>query len=155
MVGGAFTIVSRASSYVLSVLVERTSRLVKIARLSDKTTLLQMASIRRRLIGFTAETVRSITYDNGPENALHYRLNKALKTDSYFCKPYHSWEKGTVENTNGLIRRYLPKKTDFSLVSPKTIKAIENTLNNRPRKCLQFKTPNEVFYKAISGALSH
>lgn len=148
-------IVSRSSSYVLSVLVERTSRLVKIARLNDKTALLQMASIRRRLTGLSAESVKSITYDNGPENALHYRLNKALNTDSYFCKPYHSWEKGTVENTNGLIRRYLPKKTDFSLISLKIIKAIENTLNNRPRKCLQFKTPNEAFYKVISGALSH
>lgn len=102
-----------------------------------------------------ADQIVSRASDNGPENALHYRLNKALNTDSYFCKPYHSWEKGTVENTNGLIRRYLPKKTDFSQISSKKIKAIENTLNNRPRKCLQFKTPNEVFSEAISGALSY
>lgn len=147
-------IVSRGSSYVLSVLVERTSRLVKISRLRDKTSALQKGSIRRRLADLPDKAVKSITYDNGPENALHYLLNKELNVRSYFCKPYHSWEKGTVENTNGLIRRYLPKKTDFNLVTPRTIKDIESRLNNRPRKCLQFMTPNEVSYGAISGALT-
>ena len=96
-------IVSSKSSYVLSVLVERTSRLVKIAKLAEKKAVLHKTSMMRRLSAFEPKTVKSITYDNGPENALHYQLNTALGTKSYFCKPYHSWEKGTVENTNGLI----------------------------------------------------
>ena len=148
-------IVSRGSSHALSVLVEPTSRLVRIGRVEDKRAGLHKASIVRRLSGLGREQLKSITYDNGPENALHYLINKELGTKSYFCKPYHSWEKGTVENTNGLIRRYLPKKTDFSQVSSKAIKKIEHLLNNRPRKCLNFKTPNEVFNGSMSGAVSY
>ena len=88
---------------------------------------------------------KSITYDNGSENVEHEKINVALGTDSYFCAPYRSWEKGTVENTIGLVRRWLPKKTDLRDVSDDKIVGIENWLNNRPRKCLGFKTPLEVF----------
>ncbi|MFH1829571.1 MAG: IS30 family transposase, partial [Pseudomonadota bacterium] len=72
-------------------------------------------------------------------------INKCLGSKSYFCNPYHSWEKGSVENTIGLVRRFLPKKTDFASISKSEIKYIENWLNNRPRKCLNYDTPSEVF----------
>lgn len=151
----ADNIVGKQSSTVLSVLVERTSRLVKIAKVRDKQSILQKESIIKRLSPLDESARKSITYDNGPENALHYVINAELDMKSYFCKPYHSWEKGTIENTNGLIRRYLPKKTDFSLISSAKIKQIETALNNRPRKCLSYKTPNEVFKEMASGALSY
>jgi len=96
--------------------------------------------------------VRSITYDNGPENARHIETNIDLDCLSYFCQPYHSWEKGAVEQVNGLIRRFLPKGTDISCVHQSSIRKIENLLNNRPRKCLDYKTPNEV-YNEFCGAL--
>ena len=109
-------------------------------------------NINYRLSRLPVKFRKSITYDNGTENAEHEKINRVLNIKSFFCNPYHSWEKGTVENTNGLIRYYLPKKTDFSIISEAVIKEIENRLNNRPRKCLNFKTPSEVFTKF---ALNH
>ena len=81
--------------------------------------------------------------DNGTENAKHEDISKSLGTKCYFAHPYHSWERGTNENTNGLIRWYLPKGTDFSKLSDEQIMYIESTLNHCPRKCLGFKTPLE------------
>jgi IS30 family transposase len=95
---------------------------------------------------------KSITYDNGSENILHVEINKILNTKSYFCRPYHSWEKGSVENTNGIIRRFFPKGTNFDNISTDDITAIENWLNNRPRKCLNYLTPQEVFNSTVALA---
>lgn len=99
-----------------------------------------------------SELVQSITYDNGSENTNHLKVNKVLGANSYFCLPYHSWEKGAVEQINSLIRRYIPKKTDISQISGTEIYKIEKLLNNRPRKCLDYKTPYEVF-REQRGAL--
>lgn len=96
------------------------------------------------------EIVKSITYDNGFENKDHSIINNALQINSFFCHPYHSWEKGTVENTNGLIRRYLPKKTDFDKIDVSVIMAIELALNNRPRKRHKFRTPLEVVIDSVA-----
>lgn len=95
------------------------------------------------LVSLPASLRKSITYDNGTENASHDAINKTLKTSSYFCHPYHSWEKGGVENIIGLVRRYYPKKTDWGLLSQIDLTIIENSLNTRPRKCLGFRTPLE------------
>jgi len=94
--------------------------------------------------------IHTITSDNGKEFALHQEVSSSLDIDFYFCDPYSSWQRGLNENTNGLIRRYLPKKTDFTTVSDKEIIQIQNDLNNRPRKALGYDTPAEVFYKAVS-----
>ncbi len=88
---------------------------------------------------------KTITYDNGKKNVNHRHINAFLGTQSFFCNPYHSWEKGSIEQIIGLLRRYLPKKTDFAKVSDDQIAYIEHRLNSRPRKCLNFKTPYEVF----------
>ena len=94
---------------------------------------------------FPANLRRSIPYDNGPENAEHMRTHLILGTCSYFSEPFHSCERGTVENTMGLVRRFLPKKTNFAKISQDQFVKIEYGLNNRPRKCLGSKTPAEVF----------
>lgn len=106
-------------------------------------------------LGNTPKNARkSITYDNGFENAKHEKVNLTLQIKSFFCQPYHSWEKGGVENINGLIRRFLPKKTNLAEISQGQLNYIEYLLNNRPRKCLGYKTPAEVFYN-LSGALQY
>jgi IS30 family transposase len=88
----------------------------------------------------------SITFDNGGEFADHQEISKKIGASIYFARPYHSYERGLNEHTNGSIRQYLPKKFDFKDVSDEEIQKIENKLNARPRKVLGFKTPFEVFF---------
>ncbi len=136
----------------LNVLVERKSRLTHISVLKNKTAVATKQVMRRRLHAYPAALKQSITYDNGSENTRHEELNEALGTTSFFCAPYHSWEKGSVEQVNGLIRRFLPKGTNFHEREQGEINRIEKLLNNRPRKCLNDRTPYEVFREA-RGAL--
>lgn len=146
------TAVSRQSKAALHVMAERVSRFTKLTKLDRKGAKESRIAMNRRLCRLPRSLRRSFTYDNGSENTEHVHVNKTLRSQSYFCNPYHSWEKGTVENTVGLVRRFLPKKTDFASVSKNEIKAIENWLNNRPRKCLNFFTPAEVFYRRVALA---
>jgi len=139
------TISCRKSYQGVQVTVERKARYAKLAKLEAKTSRAMSVALVRRLSRYPANTRRSITYDNGPENAEHMRTNKALGTASYFCEPYCSHQKGTVENTIGLVRRFIPKKTNLAGVSHNQLTKIEYWLNNRPKKCLNFKTPAEVF----------
>lgn len=144
---------SKCRKKALNVLIERSTRLVHICKLSSKKSKDTKDAIIKRLSNHPNKVVKSITYDNGPENAKHLNINEELNCDSYFCQPYHSWEKGSVEQVNGLIRRYIPKGSDFSKTHYKTLEKIEALLNNRPRRCLGFKTPLEV-YNEMCGALS-
>ena len=139
----ADTMVSRQSSSVLVVLRERVTQFTFIRKVKNKSAEETKNAIIKMLKNLPEGLRKSITYDNGTENALHEEVARTLNLETYFCNPYHSWEKGSVENTNGLIRRYLPKKTDFSLISDIEIRKIENALNNRPRKSLGFSTPYE------------
>lgn len=144
------TMVSRKSLYALVVAAERRSRFVRIARIPRKDSYELRKALNRKLIQYPQLLRRSITYNNGSENVQHQRLNVELGTNSYFCNPYHSWEKGTVENVIGLIRRFLPKKTDFATIPIKDIRKIEMLLNNRPKKCLGFRTPLEIFNQGVA-----
>jgi transposase, IS30 family len=144
------TMVSRQSKVAMRALVERQSRFSKLGKLKRKTASQMSHSLNRTLCRFPQEVRRSLTYDNGTENTNHLETNRVLGTKSFFCAPFHSWEKGTVENTIGLVRRHLPKKTDLAKVSLEEIKAIERWLNNRPRKCLGFQTPAEVFRRSVA-----
>ena len=125
-------------------------------------TLLERAS-RRVLIGYTKtkfadqvtdeilhllknEIVETITFDNGKEFAGHEKIAAELGCDCFFAKPYHSWERGANENTNGLIRQYFPKKTSFADITADQIAFVQNRLNTRPRKCLDFKPPDVVYF---------
>jgi len=92
-----------------------------------------------------ADLVHTLTYDNGKEFAYHQTVAEGLDAQGYFAHPYHSWERGLNENTNGLIRQYLPKGTDFRTLTLEKVRSIMDRLNNRPRKCLGFKTPNQLF----------
>ena len=139
------TISCRKSYQAAQVTVERKTRYAKLAKLKTKTARAMSTALTRRLSRYPTPLRRSITYDNGPENAEHMRTNKILGTCSYFCEPFHSYERGTVENTIGLVRRFLPKNTNLAKISQDHLTNIESWLNNRPRKCLGFKTPAEVF----------
>jgi IS30 family transposase len=92
--------------------------------------------------------VHTITSDNGREFASHEAISKKLKADFYFAHPYSSWERGSNENTNGLIRQYFPKNRDFTTITQQEIDTTMEQLNNRPRKRLGFLTPNQVFFKS-------
>ena len=127
---------------VLTVLVERSTRTVRIRKTASKTAQATTTSIVTALKPYS-NTVKSITYDNGCEFSQHEIINKELQCKSYFCKPYHSWEKGTVENINGLIRRFFPKGTNFDNVSDEDIQYVEDWINNRPMKILNYLTPYE------------
>ena len=89
-------------------------------------------------------TLRTITYDNGIENRDHETVASSLRIKTYFCNPYHSWEKGGVENTIGRIRRYIPKGSNLAEYTDRDIAKIEHWLNHTPRKCLNWKTPHEI-----------
>ena len=92
-----------------------------------------------------------MTYDNGMEMANHQWLSDNTGMDIYFANPYSSWERGTNENTNGLIRRFFPKGTDFNKITIEQLKQAQYSLNNRPRKVLGYKTPNEVMKLEITN----
>ncbi|MGO9986662.1 MAG: IS30 family transposase [Rhodomicrobium sp.] len=95
-----------------------------------------------------AHKIQTITYDNGKEFAGHAGIAAPLGTQVYFATPYHSWERGLNEHTNGLVRRYFPKGSDFSTLTHAGVQRVEDKLNSRPRKALGSKTPSEVFFAA-------
>lgn len=126
----------------VNVLAERMSRKVIITKLAAKDAAATTSAITARL---KEEVALSITADNGPENAGHEQIASTLKAQFFFCHPYHSWEKGTVENRNGVIRRYLPRITDLSTWTQAELDEVAEDINNTPMKCLNFQTPNEVY----------
>lgn len=129
----------------IATLVERKTRFTFILKVKNRTTQSVTTEIKNKLNALPTKFRKSITYDNGSEMANHKWLAQKTGATIYFAHPYSSWERGTNENTNGLIRRYLPKKTDFNKVSYKQLIQIQERLNNRPRKVLGYKTPLEAF----------
>jgi IS30 family transposase len=127
------------SGFLLSVY-ERKSRLGKLYLLPDKSSAETMKALVTVL---HCLKVNSITYDNGLEFAMHELVNELLDCESYFCRPYHSWEKGGVENYNGLVRQYFPKGHDFTTITPERLQEVENEINNRPRNILAYQSPND------------
>ena len=139
------TVIGRQGGKVLVTLVERKSKLSFIG-LSENKKAKSVKAVILELLKSLASGVHTLTYDNGPEFSEHKSIDKALKTQGYFADPYSSWQRGLNENTNGLIRQYLPKKMSFDYIDSKYIQWIMDRLNNRPRKALNGMTPNEVFY---------
>jgi transposase, IS30 family len=133
----------------LLTLVERKTMLTKIALLPRATaTITRRAAVRKlRSVG---DFVHTITFDNGKEFAGHQDIACALDAKIFFATPYHAWERGLNENTNGLIRDFFPKGTDFSTITAAEVAKVERLLNSRPRKSLGFRSPQEVFYAASS-----
>jgi len=139
------SVVSRQSKYGLNTLVERKSGLLFVTRIKNGTAIETSQAVIDRLKALPRKKRQTLTLDNGSENSGHKIITKNLGTKCYFARPYHSWERGTNENTNGLIRYYFPKKTDFAKISEEEIRRVETILNNRPRKRLNWLTPFEVF----------
>ena len=137
----------------LVTLVDRASRYTLIGHVEHKTAVSVAAEITR-LLKESALPIHTITYDNGREFNHHLNVAIALGCNTYFAKPYHSWERGTNENTNGLIRQYFPKGTDLRYVSAERLDFVMDRLNNRPKEVLDFKTPNMVAYGLPRVALA-
>ncbi len=134
----------RRAGAVLS-LVERCSRLTRLSKLPRASADAVRRGARRRL-GPIAHAVDSVTADNGKEFARRQQIAADLDADFYFADPYAAWQRGSNENTNGLIRQYLPKSRDMTTITGPEIRMIETRLNLRPRKCLGYLTPYEVFH---------
>jgi len=126
-------------------LVERTTRLVLLARMDGTDARSARAGFTKKLRHVPALLRKTLTYDRGKEMAEHERLAERLAIQIFFADPYSPWQRGTNENTNGLLRQYLPKGTDLSGYTQRELNAIAYRLNTRPRKCLNFATPLEVY----------
>ena len=147
----ADTIIGRHHQEAIVSIVERKSKLTRLAKVKHNTAELVGQVMRAQLQSLPVHT---LTSDNGREFAQHREIAQQLKADFYFAHPYASWERGLNENTNGLVRQYFPKKSEFSKISDPQIKEVEERLNNRPRKTLGYKTPNEVFFNQGLVALT-
>lgn len=129
----------------VGVLVERTSRLVLLAKMDDATAAAALAGFSAKLNSIATPLRHSLTYDQGKELARHKDLTAATGVKVYFCDPHSPWQRGTCENTNGLLRQYLPKGTDLSTFSQDDLDAIADSLNSRPRATHAFNTSLAVF----------
>lgn len=137
------TIVGKNHQGAIVSLVERKTRYTLLVKVLRSTADAVSTAITQGLKPFKGERLKTITFDNGKEFAQHSEIGRTLQADIYFARPYHSWERGTNENTNGLVRQYLPKKTDFVTVTDADVARIEYLLNHRPRKCLGYLCPAE------------
>jgi len=138
------TIIGRNHKQAIVSLTERKSRFTLIQKVKRKTAQCVTDAIINLLVPLS-DQVHTLTADNGKEFAGHKTIADKLNAKFYFAHPYASWERGLNENTNGLIRQYFPKQRDFKTITQKEIKRVMDKLNNRPRKCLGIKTPNQVF----------
>lgn len=139
-------LVQMRNGYLVSI-VERMSRYVLIGKVSSKHEKKVRRQMKLLLTSMPSSMLKTLTLDNGLEFAGHEKLSMSTGIDIYFAHPYHAWERGTNENANGLIRRWLPKKSDLNRISDKEISFIQHWLNNRPRACLGYLTASECLFK--------
>ena len=147
------TVVGKDHKGFLITVVDRKSKFVIIKNVPTKKASVVTEALIEMIYPIKGIT-KTITSDNGKEFAYHKQVSAALDTNFYFANPYHSWERGLNEHTNGLIRQYLPKKSEFLNVSKDEINMIQDRLNHRPRKVLKYKTPYEVFFSEMSKRLA-
>lgn len=144
------TVIGKGHSGALVTIVERATQFTLSARLDDKSA----EAVTEATIGLLkpfAAALQTITADNGKEFAYHEKITQALGVEVYFAHPYHSWERGLNENTNGLLRQYWPKSTDFKKVAQREVDAVIYQLNNRPRKTLGFETPSDLMQNYLAA----
>lgn len=144
-------IMGRRHASALGTLVERTTRLTLLVPLKAKDAFAVRIAMARAFKRIPAEFKKTLTYDRGSEMSQHKLFTKETDIQVYFADPYSPWQRGTNENTNGLIRQYFPKGTDFNEIPLEAIRKAEERLNGRPRKTLGFYTPSEKFYELITG----
>lgn len=138
------TIIGKNHQGCIVSMVDRASKFVRLQKLPNRKSANVTGALIDKLQG-VSNLVATLTADNGKEFAGHKKVAAALDADFYFAKPYCSWQRGLNEHTNGLVRQYFPKKTDFKQISTNDLQKVEDLINNRPRKILNFKTPAEVF----------
>ncbi len=148
----ADTVIGKKSPYALVTLVERKSRFTLLKKINHRTAAATKEAIVQMMKPYRLKTL-TITCDNGKEFADHLGIAEELNTSVYFAHPYSSWERATNENTNGLLRQYFPKGSDFSEITPEQELFAQRRLNTRPRKCLDLETPEMVFFKLSDVAL--
>ncbi|WP_025387296.1 IS30 family transposase [Corynebacterium casei] len=134
----------------IATLVDRATRKVDLVQLKDRSATHLTAALTHYLSNRVIDDLKTLTWDRGMELADHHNLTRATGIDVFFADPHSPWQRGTNENTNGLIRQYLPKKTDLSTFSQADLDRIAGQLNNRPRKCLGYKTPLEVEQSSVA-----
>lgn len=144
------TVESKDHKPGVNTLLERKTGLYFITKLESKTSAATREAVRTRLEFLPKKFKKTLTLDNGPENSDWEILQKETKLKCYYTHPYHSWERGSNENANGLLRDYFPKKTDFSMISTSEILKVEYSLNSRPRKRLEWRTPLEEWGVALT-----
>jgi IS30 family transposase len=133
-------------------LVERSTRLVLLLHLEGGRSAVSVeAAMRKAIVTLPAELRRSITWDQGAEMSTHASFTTATGIPIYFCDPHAPWQRGSNENTNGLLRQYLPKGTDLSKHSAADLKRIQRSLNGRPRKTLGYMTPSERYAQVVAA----
>jgi IS30 family transposase len=140
------TIVGKGHRQAIVSLTERKSRLVLLRKVERRTADLVSEAVID-LLQPISEPLHTITADNGKEFAEHERISRELNTDFFFAHPFAAWERGTNENMNGLVRQYIPKNREFASITEHELLVITNRLNHRPRKCLDFMSPFEVFFE--------
>jgi IS30 family transposase len=144
-------IIGKYKRSAIATLVERTTRYtLLIPLLQGKDAESVRIAMVKRLSCLPESLIKSLTYDQGKEMSQHTQFTVDTGMQVYFADPASPWQRGTNENTNGLIRQFFPKGTDFSLVSEKELRRVEDLLNGRPRKCIGFKFPKEVFYNLVA-----
>jgi len=148
----ADTVIGKKSPYALVTLVERKSRLTLLKKIDQRTAAATKMAIIQMLTPYKTKTL-TITCDNGKEFAAHQEFAEELDADVYFAHAYSSWERGSNENSNGLSRQYFPKGSDFSKITDDKVQFAEKRLNSRPRKCLDIRTPEMVFFELNNVAL--
>lgn|SRR5512138_24209 len=138
---------------VIGVLVERKTRLLKLVKLPDATAETARRGFERRFVKVPAALRKTLTYDQGKEMAAHETLAARLKIRVFFAHPHSPWERGTCENTNGLLRQFLPHGMDFAQLTSSELKKIEYLMNTRPRKTLNWANPEEAYQESLGVAL--
>ena len=133
----------------LSVQSERKSKLIRIHKVLNKTAEETTNALIKTAESLPKEIFLTVTFDNGGEGVGHTEIKKEYSVETYFCDPFSSWQKGGVENANKLIRHYLPRSADLSKLTDRDIYEIQEKLNDRPRKCLNYKSPNEVINEVV------
>ena len=135
----------------IATLVERQSRLVLLERLPAADSATVVGALARRVLRLPAALRQSLTWDRGKEMAQHRRFTVATDVQVYFCDPQSPWQRGSNENTNGLLRQYFPKGRDLSRLTQRQLDAVAQKLNTRPRQTLDWKTPAEVFHACVAS----
>lgn len=144
-------VLGKHGSGAVVTLVERKTKFSKLRRINHKTAAETNLAIIDAFNPIQAAILLTLTFDNGKEFAWHKHITNALGIDIYFAKPYHSWERGLNENTNGLLRQYLPKGSSFADLTTEELRWIEDQLNDRPRKSLGYKTPRQVMEMELAA----